>query len=449
MKTTLLHTLLVSGLVVAAGTLCWLPAAHGQSAERAIFVTNNGNLEGSVSAFTVRADNTLSFVNRVITGVRPNLNEPCPGCNPYKISISPNGLYLVTGHASTNDPYEQLTFFEVGADASITQIAAFSVVGTPMDVAWITNDMLVTTRTDASPQQVVVLQFDPETLTLTELDTAPVGTFSTYLALDPSHKFLYVNDSGSARTIRTFSIAPDGTLTQVDLDSTGSYYALELGVSHDGTKLYAAGGITHVVLGYNIAFDGTLAPMAGWPFPEFGSSPSNVAFSTDDAYLLVGHGTDATVRSAAIDAATGNLTYTGHFFDVGLQGTLGDVQTLDDLFFVTDNSTAIDGIMGVYSFRLNANGSFTQNGPIADTGGIAPRSIAVWEPLILRGDVNCDGAVDFRDINPFVLLLTNPDAWHATYPGCPMINGDINGDGVVDFRDINPFVLLLSGGASA
>ncbi len=174
-----------------------------------------------------------------------------------------------------------------------------------------------------------------------------------------------------------------------------------------------------------------------------------MAFSTDAAYLLVGHGTDATVRSAAINAATGNLTYTGHFFDVGLQGTLGDVQTLDDLFFVTDNSTAIDGIMGVYSFRLNANGSFTQNGPIVDTGGIAPRSIAVWEPLIMRGDVNCDGQVDFRDINPFVLLLTNPDAWHATFPGCPTINGDINGDGVVDFRDINPFVLLLSGGAAA
>jgi hypothetical protein len=63
----------------------------------------------------------------------------------------------------------------------------------------------------------------------------------------------------------------------------------------------------------------------------------------------------------------------------------------------------------------------------------------------LTGDLNCDEAVDFGDINPFVLILTNPDAWQAAYPGCPLLNGDINGDGTVDFGDINPFVALLAG----
>jgi Tol biopolymer transport system component len=60
------------------------------------------------------------------------------------------------------------------------------------------------------------------------------------------------------------------------------------------------------------------------------------------------------------------------------------------------------------------------------------------------GDLNCDGAVDFGDINPFVLLLTNPAAWQAANPGCPPENGDISGDGSVDFGDINPFVALLA-----
>ena len=63
----------------------------------------------------------------------------------------------------------------------------------------------------------------------------------------------------------------------------------------------------------------------------------------------------------------------------------------------------------------------------------------------LKGDVNCDGNIDFGDINPFVLLLTNPAAWQAQYPTCPMSNGDINEDGVVNFGDINPFVRLLTG----
>ncbi len=66
----------------------------------------------------------------------------------------------------------------------------------------------------------------------------------------------------------------------------------------------------------------------------------------------------------------------------------------------------------------------------------------------LLGDVNCDGVVDFGDINPFVLaLLAQPPAFSAyyeVYPNCPRHLGDINGDGRVDFGDINPFVELLT-----
>ncbi|MEW6252412.1 MAG: hypothetical protein AB1716_17370 [Planctomycetota bacterium] len=62
----------------------------------------------------------------------------------------------------------------------------------------------------------------------------------------------------------------------------------------------------------------------------------------------------------------------------------------------------------------------------------------------LIGDLNCDGLVDFNDINPFVLVLSDPNAWQAQYPGCPPSNGDANGDGRVDFGDINPFVALLA-----
>jgi hypothetical protein len=65
-------------------------------------------------------------------------------------------------------------------------------------------------------------------------------------------------------------------------------------------------------------------------------------------------------------------------------------------------------------------------------------------PAYRPGDLNCDGQVNFGDINPFVLALTNPSLWQATYPGCPIANGDINNDGAVDFGDINPFVTLLS-----
>jgi len=65
--------------------------------------------------------------------------------------------------------------------------------------------------------------------------------------------------------------------------------------------------------------------------------------------------------------------------------------------------------------------------------------------VLPRGDLNCDGVVDFGDINPFVLALADPAGYAAAYPGCPLENRDINGDGLCNFADINPFIALLSG----
>jgi len=63
----------------------------------------------------------------------------------------------------------------------------------------------------------------------------------------------------------------------------------------------------------------------------------------------------------------------------------------------------------------------------------------------IPGDLDCDGRVDFGDINPFVLALCSPEIYPQAYPQCHQINADINADGTVDFGDINPFVALLTG----
>jgi hypothetical protein len=94
-----------------------------------------------------------------------------------------------------------------------------------------------------------------------------------------------------------------------------------------------------------------------------------------------------------------------------------------------------------YDGGLGVGGGFT----IVD-GQVGARW-AQWRCPPVVGDMNCDGDVDFGDINPFVQQLSNFNGWRATYPGCPPENGDINGDGVYgqdSFGDINPFVLLLT-----
>ena len=61
------------------------------------------------------------------------------------------------------------------------------------------------------------------------------------------------------------------------------------------------------------------------------------------------------------------------------------------------------------------------------------------------GDTNCDGVVNFGDINPFVQALSDPAGYAGAHPGCPLSNADVNNDGAVNFADINAFVALLSG----
>lgn len=67
----------------------------------------------------------------------------------------------------------------------------------------------------------------------------------------------------------------------------------------------------------------------------------------------------------------------------------------------------------------------------------------VAEVSIVPGDTNCDGSVDFGDINPFVTALSGQSAYEAAYPDCDWLSADCNDDGVIDFADINAFVAIL------
>jgi len=109
--------------------------------------------------------------------------------------------------------------------------------------------------------------------------------------------------------------------------------------------------------------------------------------------------------------------------------------------WTTGGSYELSGTIGQADAGVLSGGGYEVSG-----GFWVDRLVA---PPVCRGDLNCDGtygAGSFRDINPFVLYLSNFAQWQAAYPGCPAENGDINGDGVFpSFADINPFVTLLTG----
>ena len=67
-------------------------------------------------------------------------------------------------------------------------------------------------------------------------------------------------------------------------------------------------------------------------------------------------------------------------------------------------------------------------------------------PQYALADLNCDGVVDFFDIDPFVTALVEPEEYAIQYPDCDLMLADIDDSGDVDMFDIDPFVACLVAG---
>ncbi len=105
--------------------------------------------------------------------------------------------------------------------------------------------------------------------------------------------------------------------------------------------------------------------------------------------------------------------------------TLGGLVLQASIIYDVNNDGQFDGTLGVderYTVLLYVG---------ADAG-----------VTLCPGDLDCNGQVDFDDIDRFVEALNYPGGAGWPYD-CPWANGDANGDGAVNFDDIDPFVALI------
>lgn len=362
--------LTVATVALFAAPLC------GQSVSPAVFVTNN--VGDSVTSFLVQPDGTLSRV-----GVFPS------GDGPQTLSLTPDGRYLAVANGTASTTVEELRIFQVNADATLTPRLTTTVPDSPLDIQWLNDTVLAVTDTSVSGNNfVLTYQYDDVGNQLTSVGSEFSGSFTTQLTTTRGGSLLYANNTLGTSSIYAFSATSAGQLSLIENQITSPLFAVDIAATNDGLFLYGAGGISgggNQILGYSISPAGDLNPLAPFTYASPGSSPKVLAFTADDRVMVAGHGTDATFWSFLRDPNTGVLTATSNMFDIGLQGTLGDLKIMGDLLFVTDESASLDGITGIYSFRVNADGSFTQLGPIQDTLGTRPEYIATWagvpEPL--------------------------------------------------------------------
>lgn len=434
-----------------------LPAslALAQATSPAAFVANNGNVEGSVTSFTIAPSGVVTFVQELVTGA----GSGSPGNNAYSISITPNGRLVACSHATAATLNEKITIMRVNADATLTLLGQFDTPDSPLDLKWISNTHIAVTETKIGVANAVhVYSFDENTLAWDDVDEESTPGFTTAFALHPNGNVLYAQNtpgqSGSA--ITTFSINSDGTLTNVGAVALGSY-PLGPGVTPDGRFLYAGGGAsTNSMNGFSIdPLNGTLSFLDGSPFATPDSAPKQCVASPDGNFLFVGHGSSSTVRSFAINQETGALSGIGFSFDVGIQGALGDIAVLrlperDVLLFTDKDFSQIQGNpRGLLSFTINANGTFVANGPIVDTQGVSPNDIAVWAgaqgPTCDTIDFNNDSSFfDPQDIDAFLSVYSEGTCIPPTAT-CNDI--DYNNDtSVFDPCDISAFLVVYSEG---
>ncbi len=64
---------------------------------------------------------------------------------------------------------------------------------------------------------------------------------------------------------------------------------------------------------------------------------------------------------------------------------------------------------------------------------------------VAPADMNCDGQINFDDIDGFVLALVGEGTYYDSYLNCNWLNADVNGDDIVNFDDIDGFVEALVG----
>jgi hypothetical protein len=180
-------------------------------------------------------------------------------------------------------------------------------------------------------------------------------------------------------------------------------------------------------------------------FYEVASAPGN-GFSANFSLGALTLGGAATAHVNLLDSTDNGHRICGHECLFVSQLSINDGSSLDvgglKLYVAGDVEAQLD--------------AWIDAGMIIDTtlaGSTYPEAVHDaphgWTLVsaVTPGDMNCDGAVDFGDINPFVLALTDSSHYPDYYPCCNVYNADMDADGAVNFGDINPFVALLSGGA--
>ena len=247
---------------------------------------------------------------------------------------------------------------------------------------------------------------------------------------------------------------PGGLPKFVELTNTGnstldlSNYSIG-NFNNGSTDLAAASTVLSGMLvtgdSHVISYENGDSPGIGTFFDVYGIDPDNfdlgAFFNGNDVLALflgpaTGDGSDATL----VDV----------YGVIGVDGEEEEWVHIDSYAFRIPNVMAASSIFDATEWTIPGPNSLETGDDEEERALIVAKTTPGTHQFTaaLLGDMDCDGDVDFDDIDDFVLGLNDAADYESQYGVPPSVKGDVDGDNDLDFDDITGFVDLLSGGGS-
>ena len=252
-----------------------------------------------------------------------------------------------------------------------------------------------------------LVRFDFTDGTTHSSDDSPVSLVSIYDATAPNS--VSGNDSGVSSTNSNAFLRAQNTPESTD-PAGGNIWYHTFNLTVQGLLPEQTVDLTTVDFDYGPTTNGNI----DGGFFQVGLYSDQTGFGSLSDLL-----TSATLYSDQNSDGT-TVSHDLRFFDNGSPSlaftNLQNGDTVEFRFYFADNSTADSQIHRLDNVRV--------------------KGIVQGEKL-LRGDINCDGAINLLDVGPFIDLINS---------GVYSAKADINEDGFFNLLDVQPFVELLGGG---
>lgn len=287
----------------------------------------------------------------------------------------------------------------------------------------------------------------------TPFDSNATGVIAFRSTLDSFQSGIYRSDGNTITTIID-SVGSPSTTTSftagINDNSVVVFYATQSGVASirtgtggSLTTLLDNTGPLNLFLGQpqinnngEVIFVGTLDTGATGMFTTNGSGFTTIA-TTDGP---VSSFNDVNLIVPSINDA-GQIAYWAKLDDNSTGMFTGPDLVTGKVILTGD---ALDGST-VVSVRHGRG--ITPTGQLCFQATLSNGHIGIYRadpvPTAIPGDMNCDSTLDYLDVEPFTLVLLDPDAYMASFPTCDETNADINNDGFIDGLDVGPFIDLL------